>query len=188
MCKSFVSNLLCGKRRGRLLSPRSVFGAGFELEKRAEEMWKELRRYEKRREEMRRHKMSWHKLRRVEKSCEKSEKSSGDMRRDENSCDQLRGAERGREDMRWDEMRWGAKTEKTWVELRWDAMTPTAVTVGCNEQFSREAATRWDHMKWEKVRHSKTWHQIDKSRVCCCEARGACLSPIGTAFVPLYRL
>jgi hypothetical protein len=27
------------------------------------------------------------------------------MRRDENSCDQLRRAEKGREDMRWDEMR-----------------------------------------------------------------------------------
>ena len=36
---------------------------------------------------------------------EKRWKSSGDMRRDENSCDQLRGDEKGREDMRWDEMR-----------------------------------------------------------------------------------
>jgi len=36
----------------------------------------------------------------------RDEKSSGDMRRDENSCDQLRRAEKGREDMRFDAMRW----------------------------------------------------------------------------------
>ena len=35
----------------------------------------------------------------------KDEKSSGGMRREENSCDQLRRAKKGREDMRWDEMR-----------------------------------------------------------------------------------
>jgi hypothetical protein len=33
------------------------------------------------------------------------EKSSGDLRREEGSCDQLRRAEQGREDMRWDEMK-----------------------------------------------------------------------------------
>jgi hypothetical protein len=27
--------------------------------------------------------------------------------------------------------------------------------VGCNEQFPREAAMRWDQMKWEKIQHSK---------------------------------
>jgi len=43
----------------------------------------------------------------------RDEKSSGDMRRDENSCDQLRRAEKGREDITWDEMRSGEKTQKT---------------------------------------------------------------------------
>jgi hypothetical protein len=34
-------------------------------------------------------------------------------------------------------------------------MTQTAVTVGCSEEFPREAAMRWDQMKWEKIQHSK---------------------------------
>ena len=56
-------------------------------------------------------------------------------------------------ELRRAEMRW--KTQKTWDELRWDGMTQTAVTEGCNEQFPREAAMRWDQMKWEKIQHSK---------------------------------
>ena len=115
MCKSFVSNLLCGKRRGRLLSPRSVFGAGFELEKRAEEMWKELRRCEKRREEMRRHKMSWHKLRRVEKSCEGSQVTWEEMRTAVISWEELRKGEKT-----WDEMRCKNWEDMRWVEMRCD--------------------------------------------------------------------
>jgi hypothetical protein len=31
------------------------------------------------------------------------------MRREENSCDQLGKNDKGREDIRWDEMRWGEK-------------------------------------------------------------------------------
>ena len=50
-------------------------------------------------------------------------------------------------------MRW--KNQKTWDELRWDGMTQTAVAEGCNEQFPREAAMRWDQMKWEMIQHSK---------------------------------
>jgi hypothetical protein len=63
--------------------------------------------------------------------------------------------------MRWDEMRC-EKTERTWDEWRWDGMTQTAVTVGCNEQFPREAAMRWDHKKWGDIQHSQdmasNWH------------------------------
>jgi len=43
----------------------------------------------------------------------RDDKNSGDMRRDENSCHQLRRIEKGREHMRWDEVRCGEKAEKT---------------------------------------------------------------------------
>ena len=42
----------------------------------------------------------------------RSEKGSGDMRRDENSCKQLRLAETGRVDIRSDEMRWAEKERR----------------------------------------------------------------------------
>jgi hypothetical protein len=55
----------------------------------------------------------------------------------------------------WDGMRDAVKkAEKTWDVLRWDGMTQTAVTVGCSEEFPREAAMRWDQMKWEKMHPS----------------------------------
>jgi hypothetical protein len=41
--------------------------------------------------------------------------------------------------MRWDGMRWDG--------MRWDGMTQTAVTLGCTEQFPREAAMRSDEMR-----------------------------------------
>ena len=147
----------------------------------AEEMWEELRRCERRREEMRRHKMSWQELRRAEKSWDelwkfekswenlrkaeisrdemrRDEKSSGDMRSYENSCDQLRKGEKTWDGIRWDEVKKAEKIsdQLRWVEMmRWDGMTQTAVTVGCSEQFPREAAMRWDKMKWEKIQHSR---------------------------------
>ena len=40
-----------------------------------------------------------------EAEMKRDEKSSNDRRREENSRDQLTRAEKGREDMRWDEMR-----------------------------------------------------------------------------------
>ena len=91
-------------------------------------------------------------------------------------------------------MRWGEKTQKTsdelrWVEMmRWNEMTQTAVTVGCSEQFPREAAMRWDQMRWEKVQHSRIMAWDWQVKRCCCEAQEACLSPIGTAFASFYRL
>ena len=67
-------------------------------------------------------------------------------------------------------------------------MTQTAVTVGCNVQFPREAAMQSDQMTREKINIQKAWHQVDKPRARCCEAQEACLSPKGTAFARLYRL
>ena len=74
--------------------------------------------------------LSWDKLRRMENweelkggefrwANQRWEKSN-DMRRDENSPDQLRRAEKSREDMRWDAMNWGDSPEKTRHEMRWD--------------------------------------------------------------------
>ena len=144
---------------------------------RAEISWGDVRRGEKRREDIRWADMSCGELRRVEKSCEIWEKPRRDekrwekfrwLRREENSCDQW-------QDVRWD-------------ELRWDGMTQTAMTMGSNEQFPREAAMRWDQAHEKRSSIRKAWHQIDKSRACSHEAQEACLSPIGTAFAPLYRL
>ena len=95
-----------------------------------------------------------------------------DIKQAEIRLHELRRAEirwKNSEDVRWVEMRW-----------RWDGMTQTAVTVGCSEQFPRDAAMRWDQMKGEIIQHSKKW-------ACCHEAQKTCLSPIGTAFAQLYR-
>ena len=74
------------------------------------------------------------------------------------SWEELRKEEKTWDGMRCDEVK---KTEKTWDEMGWDEMgwhrpdCQTAVKMGCNEQLPREAAMRWDQMKWENVQHSK---------------------------------
>ena len=167
----FLEQVL-GQRKGEMIWECAE--KSWDEVRRADKSWDQLSRCEKSSEDVRRGEKRWEHIRWAYMSCGKlrravkiwkaerswdemrrDEKSSGDMRRDENSCDQLRRAEKGREDIRWDEMRWGEKTQKTWDELRWDGMTQTAVTEGCNEQFPREAAMRWDQMKWEKIQHSK---------------------------------
>ena len=105
------------------------------------------------------------------------EKSSSDMRRDENSCDQLWRSEKGREDMRWDQMRW-KKLERS-DEMSWERWDDT----NCGDSGMQWAICkmRCDEIRWNEKK-------INKSRACCCEAQRASLSPIGTVFVPLYRL
>ena len=74
------------------------------------------------------------------------------------SWEELRKGEKTWDGIRWDEVKKAEKTsdELRWVEMmRWDGMTQTAVTVGCSEQFPREAAMRWDQMKWGKIQHSR---------------------------------
>ena len=93
-------------------------------------------------------------------------------RKGEKTWDGMRWAEKSREDMRWDEL--------GWHRLRWhsDARSNLQENVRCNE------------IRWNEKRFSiqKAWHQIDKSRACCCKAQESCPSPIGTDFAPLYRL
>ena len=129
--------------------------------------WDELRRMERlRRAENRRVHMSWEEM-------WKAQLTWKEMRTVVISWEELRkGGEA------WDELRWDEKNEKTRHEMRWAGMTQTAVTMGCNEQFPREAAMRWDQTKWEKILE-KRWRRNEKSKDCCCEAQKACPHPIG---------
>ena len=131
--------------------------------------WDEMRRDEKRWEEMRKAQVTWEEMRTLVISWEelrKGEETSDGMRWDE--VKKLR-----RHEMSWDQMEWH--------RLRWqrDAMSNFQEKLRCDE-------IRWNEKRFN-IR--KTWHQIDKSRACCCDAQEACMSPIGgTASAPLYRL
>ena len=151
---------------GRL---RNTFVAGSWSDRSGEELRRAAKIWEKLRwKEMRKAQMTWEEKRTVVISWE-----------------ELRTGEKTWDGMRWDavEKRW---EDMRWVKMRWE--TQSAVTVGCSEQFPREAAMRWNQTKWEKIQHSKNMASDWKSRACCCEAQESCLSPIGTAFAPLYRL
>ena len=136
-------------------------------------------------------------LRRVEKSCENL-KSWDEMRWQklrwhEKRWEQLWSAEKSwererRHRMRWDEMRWGEKIrrhEMSWDEMGWRRLRWQRVAMSNFQEKLRCDEIRWNE---ERFNNRKTWHQIDKSGACCCDAQEACLSPIGAAFAPLYRL
>ena len=151
---------------------------------------------------MRTHKMSLHEcreLRRVKKSCENlkswhklrwDEKRWEKLRWHEKRWEQLWSAEKSwererRHQMGWDEVKKLRRHEMSWDEMGWhrlwwqrDAMSNFREKLRCDE-------IRWNEKRFN-IR--KAWHQIDKSRACCCDAQEACRSPIGTVFVPLYRL
>ena len=59
--------------------------------------------------------------------------------------------------------------------MRWD-------DTDCGDSVMQRAISKrsCDAMRSDEVTKviQKTWHQIDKSRDCCCEAQGACLPPI----------
>jgi hypothetical protein len=79
----------------------------------------------------------------------------------------LRRHEMTSDEMGCHRLRWQTEATRSFQEkLRCDE-------IRCNE-------------KWFNIQ--KAWHQIDKSGACCGEAQEACLSPICTAFAPLYRL
>ena len=158
-------------------------------DKSAEEVWGELRRCEKREEEMRRCKMSWHELRRAEKSWEelrreaevkRDKQSSNDMRREENRRNQLRRGENGREDMRGDEVRCGEKSweDMRWVKMRWD-------DTDCGDRGMQWTISKrsCNAMRSEEMRKDSTFKKHGIRLIVV-----TCLSPIGTAFAPLYRL
>lgn len=120
----------------------------------------------------------------------RDEKNSGDMRREENSCDQPRRAEQGRENLRWDEMRWGGKAEKTWNEISWHEVGWHRLRSQWDAMSNFQEKLRCDEIRWNEKRSDiqKTWYQIDKFGDCCCEAEKVCQHPIVTVLVPLYRL
>ena len=132
---------------------------------------------------MRRGEMSWHELRRAEKNGEERRKNKEELKLDEmgwveERWEKLRWHEKSWGEKTWDEMRWGVKSweDTRWDEMRWDGMTRALVTMGCSEQFPREAAMRWDQVKgkippWQEM--APEW----KSRDCCCEAQMACPHP-----------
>ena len=105
------------------------------------------------------------------------------MRRDKNSCDQLRRAEKRKEDMRWDEMkrktlrRHDMRWDKMgWHRLRWqrDAMSNFQEKLQCHETRCNEKRTTFKRdgtgMKSQEVVAAK--HR----------------RPASNLFVPLYKL
>ena len=88
------------------------------------------------------------------------------MRRDEDSPDQLRRAEKSREDMRWDEMNWGDSPEKTRHEMRWDGTGWRRLRWQWDAMNSFQEKLRGDEIKWNEKRSNleKTWHRNEKSR------------------------
>ena len=150
-------------------------------------MSEELRRCENRRgrwKDKRWPNMSCGEVRRVEKSWE-------ELWNFEESWDKLRGDEK-----RWEKLRWHEKRrEQLWsaeksLEMSWDEMGWRRLRWQWDAMNNFQEKLRCDKIRWNEKRLNiqKTWHQIDKSRACCCEAQEAYLSPIGTAFAPLYRL
>jgi hypothetical protein len=89
--------------------------------------------------------------------------------------------------MRWNEVK---QAEKTWDELSWDEMGWRRLRRPWDAMSNFQEKLQRDEIRCDEKRFSiqKTWHQIDKSRACCCEAPNAWLQPIGAVFAPLYRL
>ena len=183
--------------------------------RRCEKSWEEFRRCKNRMrwadmscEELRGDERSWEELRRAEMRWDELRRD--DVKRDEKSWVETSWHEQNGEEMSWDELRWAAKTsdelrkgEKSWDDMRrhekprsaeksWkheltcDGITHPAVTIGCSEQFKREAVMRWGQMKSKRIQHSKDlapeW-QVKS----CCEGQKACPHPIGTFLAPFYR-
>ena len=172
---------------------------------RSDKSWDQLRRCEKSLEDVRRGKRIWEDVRWADMSCGELKRALKiweklrwkEMRKAQMTWEEKRTVVISWEELRmgektWDGMRWDAveKAEKTWGESRWDGMTQTAVTVDAVSNF--QGKLRCDEIRWNEKSFNiqKTWHQIERreSRACCCEAQESCLSPIGTAFAPLYRL
>ena len=87
--------------------------------------------------------------------------------------------------MRWDEVN---EAEKTWDEISWDETGWHRPWWQWDAMSNFQEKLRCDEIRWNEKRFKiKKWHQIDKSRACCCEARKAWQQPIGTVFAPLYR-
>ena len=129
-------------------------------------------------------KISWDHLR-IWEELRRSEKSLADlrnMRRHEMSWHELRRAEKSRDEMRWDGWDWWKTLRKH--DMRWGGMTQTAVTMGCNEQFPREAAMRRNQVRWEKI---QPWKEMAPESKAKRLLRKVWPHPIGTVFAPLYR-
>ena len=140
--------------------------------------WQELRRAEKNREELLKFEKSWDKPRWDEKKWEEMRKAQVTweaMRTVVISWEELRKGEKT-----WDGIRWWKKAEKKtsdelgWVEvMRWD--DTDCGDSGMQWAIPREAAM--SEIRWNETRFNsqETWHQIDKSRDCCCaQGRLAC--------------
>ena len=89
--------------------------------------------------------------------------------------------------MEWDEMRWTKlrRHEMRSVEMRRD--DTDRGDNGMQWATSKRSCVAMRSGEMRKDSRLKKWHQIDKSRACCCEARKAWQQPIGTVFAPLYR-
>ena len=160
-------------------------------------MWEEERRDEKAQDELTGAAESWEELRRAVKNWDKprwDEKRWEKLRWHEKRWEQLWSAEKSWERERRHEM--GLDGEKSWEDIWWvgmswgDEMGRHRLRWQWDAVSNFQEKLRWDEIRWNEKRFNiqETWHQIDKSRDCCCEAQEACLSPIGTAFPPFYEL
>ena len=175
----------------------------------ADKSWHLLRRCEKSLDDVRKGEKRWEGIRWADMSC-------GKLRRVEKSCENLRKAEISWDEKRWEKLRWHEKrweqlwsAEKSWErerrhqmgwgdevknlrrhEMSWDEMWWHRLRWQRDAASSFQEKLRCDEIRWNEKRFNiqKAWHQIDKSGACCGEAQEACLSPICTAFAPLYRL
>ena len=175
----------------------------------ADKSWHLLRRCEKSLDDVRKGEKRWEVIRWADMSC-------GKLRRVEKSCENLRKAEISWDEKRWEKLRWHEKrweqlwsAEKSWErerrhqmgwgdevknlrrhQMSWDEMGWHRLRWQRDATSSFQEKLRCDEIRWNEKRFNiqKAWHQIDKSGACCGEAQEACLSPICTAFAPLYRL
>ena len=129
---------------------------------------------------------AWDEVRRADKSWD-------ELRTCENSWEELCRCEKRREEMRWDERRWGDMRwgEESWEDRRWDEMRLEKITW----VEMRRACMSSDEMSSDEMRKNQTLKRDVPGRrcqeivaACCCKAQKACAHPIGTCFVPLYRL
>ena len=87
------------------------------------------------------------------------------MWRDETSCDQLRGGEERREDMRWDEITL-RRHDVEWHEMRWDDADST--NNGTQYDAMNKSKRNFDAMRSGDMRKThpwkRWWHRNSKSK------------------------
>jgi hypothetical protein len=97
--------------------------------------------------------------------------------------------------MRWAEMTWCQIKQKNWRKMKETVIRQKDKWHEKTKFTHSWSEMRWNEIDWDEVTRDAmrcneiSWNEkCDKSRDCWCEAPKASPHPIGTAFVPLYRL